>query len=145
MAHPLTRHVRWRRSAAAAGIILAILAVAPVSAGNNGTLKVLANGSPVETPDNEPEVGCVFFIEAFGLDPNQDGTLILSTQGGDGPVNLDVTSALGPANADGYAIAFFQNVVTGHYSAVFYGKDGDPEAKAKSKVFKVTCDGGGGG
>ena len=35
--------------------------------------------------------------------------------------------------------------VTGHYRAVFYGKDGDPEAKAKSKVFKVTCDGGGGG
>ena len=46
MAHPLTRHVPWRRSAAAAGVILAILAVAPVSAGNNGTLKVLANGSP---------------------------------------------------------------------------------------------------
>ncbi len=145
MAYPLNRHVPWRRSALAAGVVLAILAVAPVSAGNNGTLKVHASGSPVGTPDNEPQVGCVFDIEAFGLDPSQDGTLILSTQGGDGPVNPDVISALGPANADGYAIANFQNVPTGHYRATFYGKDGDPEAKAKSKVFKVTCEGGGGG
>lgn len=145
MAHPMIRRVPWRRSALAAGAILAILAVAPVSAGNNGTLKVLDSGSPFETPDNEPAVGCVFYIEAFGLDAGQAGTLVLSTQGGDGPVNNDVTAALGPANADGYAIVFFQNVVTGHYSAVLYGKDGDPEAKAKSKVFKVTCDGGGGG
>jgi len=141
----MIRNVPWRRSAAAAGVVLAMLAVMPVSAGNNGTLKVHASGSPVETPDNEPQVACVFDVEAFGLDAGQTGTVVLSTQGGDGPVNPDVTAALGPADGDGYAIVGFQNVPTGHYSAVLYGKDGDPDAKAKSKVFKVTCEGGGGG
>jgi hypothetical protein len=146
MAHPLIRRARSYRATVVAGVVLAMLAVSSVSAGNNGTLKVHQRDSPFESPDNQPKVGCAFDLEGFNLDMGQVGSLILSTQGGDGPGNPDVgPTAFGPANADGYGVVSFSNVPSGHYVAVLYGKGDATDVKAKSKVFKVTCDGGGGG
>jgi hypothetical protein len=126
------------------GTALIMLAVVPVSAGNNGTLKIHEGGTPLGTSDNDPKVACSFDVEAFDLDSGQTGMLVLSSQGD--PTTPDVGPVpFGPANGDGYAITGFNDVPSGHYEATLYGKDGDQAVKAKSKVFKVTCEGGGGG
>jgi hypothetical protein len=141
----MTRGVPWRRLGALAGVVLAVVAVVPTSASNNGTLKIHAQGTPLGTEDNDPNV-CQFDVEAFNLDPGQEGELRISVQGGDEPTGTAPPPvALGPADADGYARSTNYVLQPGHYLAVLFGKDGDETLKAKSKVFKVTCDDGGGG
>jgi len=144
MAQPMNRGIPWRPLGALAGLVLAVAAVAPVAAGNNGTIKIHALGTDIGTEDNEPKV-CQFDIEGFNLDPGQVGDLRI-TPHGEGATGSGVDhSAFGPANGDGYARSDPFVLQPGMYLAVLYGKDGDETAKAKSKVFKVTCDEGGGG
>ena len=136
---------RTRRIGAvsAAAALIWLVAAAGAMAGNNGTLKIHEQGTPDGTPNNDPKV-CVFNVEAFGLDAGQAGYLVFSVQGGDAPQGTGAGPfAFGPANANGeYASGYF-SLDAGHYKATLYGKADLTDVKAKSKVFKVTCDGGG--
>jgi hypothetical protein len=49
--------------------------------------------------------------------------------------------AFGPADANGYYASEYFNLAVGHYNATLYGKADQTDVKAKSKVFKVTCEG----
>jgi len=49
--------------------------------------------------------------------------------------------AFGPADANGYHASEYFNLAAGHYNATLYGKADQTGVKAKSKVFKVTCEG----
>ncbi len=118
-------------------------AAGAVPPGNNGTLKIHEQGTPVGTPNNDPKV-CVFNVEGFNLDPGQTGYLLFTVQGGDEPTGTPAGPfAFGPANADGFYGTEYFNLDPGHYKATLYGKQlpsGELEdEKAKSKVFKVTC------
>ena len=140
-------HARRLGAAVSAGALICLLASSAAFAGNNGTLKIHEQGTPVGTPDNDPKV-CVFNVEAFDLDPGQSGYLVFSVQGGDVPEGTDAGPfAFGPADADGFHATGTFALEAGHYKATLYGKGDLTDVKAKSKVFKVTCedsDGGGG-
>ena len=111
-------------------------------AGNNGTLKIHELGTPAGTPNNDPKV-CSFNVEAFNLDPGQSGYLVFSVQGGDAPQGTEAGPfAVGPADANGYFASQPFSPPAGHYKATLYGKADLTDVKAKSKVFKVTCDEG---
>ena len=121
--------------------------------GNNGTLKVHEQGTPSGTESNDPKV-CVFNFEGFGFDPGQTGAIDIDTQGG-GPGSTTVkTLNFGPADSSGYYATGYLNasaadVPNGMYKATLYGKDTGgnvdrTDEKAKSKVFKVECQGRGG-
>ncbi len=128
----------------------AALACKP-GAGNNGTLKVHEIGTPVGTENNDPKV-CAFNLEGFGFDAGQKGYLKFNVQGGDGPHGAapEAIYSFGPTNSKGYAISRdFNNgantvvIPNGHYKVTLYGKmlpKGQlTDVKAKSKVFKVSC------
>ena len=139
---------RWRSrhlgaTLSAAGLVW-MVAAGGAAAGNNGTLKIHDDG-PTGTPDNDPKVGCGFDVEGFGLDAGQTGHLVFTVQGGDAPTGADEDGGDVAANGQGYFIAGPYDLASGHYKATLYGKDGAADVKAKSKVFKVTCEGGGGG
>jgi len=116
--------------------------VEAAGAGNNGTIKVLADDSDPGDPNNEPKV-CSPRIEAFGLDPNQDGYLMFEVQGGDGPTGVPAGPFYFAADENGYGIAGPFDLQPGHYKVTLYGKQlpsGElTDEKAKSKVFKVEC------
>jgi len=127
----------------AAGLLLAWAviaradtAAAPVA--NNGTLKIHEQGTPDGTVNNDPKV-CVFNVEGFFLDPGQTGDLVFSVQGGDGPTGTPAGPfAFGPADANGFYATQYFNLDPGHYKATL--TDAGGVEKAKSKVFKVTCE-----
>lgn len=140
-----TRGVRRLSVAASAAGLICLLGASVALAGNNGTLKIHERDTPDGTPNNDPKV-CTFNVEGFGLDPGQTGYLVFSVQGGDAPQGTDDGPfAFGPADANGYHATAFIPLDTGHYKATLYGKADLTDVKAKSKVFKVTCEGGGDG
>lgn len=101
--------------------------------GNNGTLKVLDQNSPVEHPDNEPKV-CNPRFEGFGFDAEQALNLISE------PAALNINVV---ADGEGYFVTGTNAMPAGKYKVTAYGKstpDGPTEDKAKSKVFKVECE-----
>ena len=115
---------------------------------NNGTLKVHEIGTPVKTMNNDPKV-CAFDLEGFKFDKGQTGYLKFSVQGKDSPLGVapEAVYAFGPTDEDGYAISNTKfntvggvNIANGHYKVTLYGKADLKDEKAKSKVFKVTCD-----
>ena len=133
-----------RRLGAVLGAVALIwlLGATVASAGNNGTLKIHELGTPAGTSNNDPKV-CTFNVEAFGLDAGQTGYLVFDPQGGDAPTGIAAGPfAFGPADGDGYAASAYFNPPAGHYKVTLYGKADLTDVKAKSKVFKVTCDGG---
>ena len=139
------RHARRIMAAALAAGLVCLLASSATFAGNNGTLKIHEQGTPDGTPNNDPKV-CVFNVEAFNLDPGQTGYLVFSVQGGDAPQGTDAGPfAFGPADTNGSFATDYFGLVAGHYKATLYGKGDLTDVKAKSKVFKVTCDDSGGG
>lgn len=136
-----------------AGLLFIATAVAIVPAvtsaqavpGNNGTLKVHEQGTPSGTEDNDPKV-CVFNFEGFGFDAEQEGYVVIATQGGpDGGMGVKQLD-FGPTNGDGYAqTAYVDDLEEGLYKATLYGKDNEgqinlEDEKAKSKNFKVECE-----
>jgi hypothetical protein len=129
----------------ATGGLIWLMVASGAFAGNNGTLKIHETDTPENTPNNDPKV-CRFDVEAFNLDEGQTGWLVFSVQGGDAPTGTGQGPFFfGPADADGYAQSGTFGLAAGHYKATLYGKGDLTDVKAKSKVFKVTCDGGGGG
>jgi hypothetical protein len=140
----LVRRARRLGAASAAAALIWLIASGAALAGNNGTLKIHEYGTPDGTPNNDPKV-CTFNVEAFNLDPGQTGYLVFDVQGGDAPQGVGAGPfAFGPADASGsYASEYF-GLAAGHYKATLYGKADLTDVKAKSKVFKVTCEGGGG-
>ena len=136
---------RGRRlgAASAAAALICLIATGAALAGNNGTLKIHEQGTPDGTPNNDPKV-CTFNVEAFNLDAGQTGYLVFDVQGGDAPQGVEAGPySFGPADARGsYASEYF-SLAAGHYKATLYGKADLTDVKAKSKVFKVTCEGGG--
>ena len=138
---------------ATAGIVLFVSVGGVLAGGNNGTLKVHELNTPAGTENNDPKV-CSFNLEAFGLDAGQGGYLLFEVQGGDGPhgtdpgVKFEMPAADGSGfstskddfNPSDHAGAFISN---GHYKVTLYGKSTPSgqlsDVKAKSKVFKVTC------
>ena len=143
MATPSVPRVRRFGTALTAAALIWLVAAAGSFAGNVGTLKIHELGTPAGTPNNDPKV-CTFDVEAFNLDLGQSGYLVFSVQGGDAPQGVDAGPfAFGPADANGdYASEYF-SLAAGHYKATLYGKADLTDVKAKSKVFKVTCEGGG--
>ncbi len=120
-------------------------ATAADAPGNNGTLKIHEYGTPDGTVNNDPKV-CVFNVEGYFLDAGQIGYLVFSVQGGDGPTGTPAGPfAFGPADPNGYYATEYYNLQPGHYKATLYGKQlpggALDDVKAKSKVFKVTCEG----
>lgn len=118
--------------------------------GNNGTLKVHEEGTPSGTESNDPKV-CVFNFEGFGFDEDQEGYLLIETQGGSQPQGQDAGPfEVGPADADGYFETMYFNdedgpvIKNGTYKATLFGKQSPSgelsDEKAKSKVFKVDCE-----
>lgn len=114
--------------------------------GNNGTIKVHEQGTPSGTENNDPKV-CTFNIEAFGLDAGQQGFISFAVQGGDKPTGTGAGPyAFGPTDATGYVASQYFHLSDGHYKVTLYGKDTkgnvdyNDQLKAKSKVFKVSCD-----
>jgi hypothetical protein len=119
--------------------------------GNNGTLKVHELGTALGFEDNAPKV-CKFNLEGFGFDQAQSGYIMFEAQGGGN--NTAVSDGnkynFGPTDATGYAISQdFNNggatLANGQYKATLYGKDTGQnidlsDVKAKSKVFRVTCE-----
>lgn len=145
MDQPLARRIRSGVAATLAAGLIVLALTGSAMAGNNGTLKIHEVGTPTGTMNNDPKV-CAFDVEAFGLDAGQSGYLVFTVQGGDAPQGTDAGPfGFGPADADGYAIAGPFGLEAGHYKATLYGKADLTDVKAKSKVFKVTCDDGGGG
>ncbi len=53
--------------------------------------------------------------------------------------------AFSPADANGDFASDYFNLAAGQYKATLYGKADLTDVKAKSKVFNVTCEGGGDG
>jgi hypothetical protein len=144
MATPAGRTRRLGAVLIAAALVW-LVGAAAASAGNNGTLKIHELGTPDGTPNNDPKV-CSFNVEAFGLDAGQTGYLVFDVQGGDAPQGVaQGPYAFGPADASGYYASEYFSLAAGHYKATLYGKADLTDVKAKSKVFKVTCEGGGGG
>jgi hypothetical protein len=141
-----TRRVGKIATTLSAAALVWLLVAGGAIAGNNGTLKIHEIGTPTDTPNNDPKV-CRFDVEALNLDEGQTGYLVFSVQGGDDPQGVQPAgpTLLGPADANGYAISDEVSLAAGHYKATLYGKDDLTDVKAKSKVFKVTCEGGGGG
>ena len=139
----LSGHRARRLGAVLASTALIWLLAAGASlAGNNGTLKIHELGTPDGTPNNDPKV-CTFNVEAFGLDAGQTGYLVFTVQGGDAPEGVDSPAFSVPAaDANGYFATQYFTPPAGHYKATLYGKADMTDAKAKSKVFKVTCVGG---
>lgn len=141
MATPARRPREFGAVLAAAALIW-LVAAAGASAGNNGTLKIHEQGTPDGTPNNDPKV-CTFNVEGFNLDPNQSGYLVFDVQGGDAPQGV---GPAGPfvetADANGDLSSEYFSPPAGHYKATLYGKGDLTDVKAKSKVFKVTCEGG---
>ena len=122
-----------------------LVAAAGVSAGYNGTLKIHESDTPNGTSNNDPKA-CTFNVEAFGLDAGQAGYLVFVAQGGDAPQGVDAgPNGFGPANASGYYASKYFGLPAGLHKPTLYGKADLTDVKAKSKVFKVTCEGGGGG
>ena len=78
---------------AAFGLVLGMLGLAaPAQAtGNNGTIKIHEEGTPVGTEDNDPKV-CSFNIESYNLDAGQDGS------GGDDVAVVDEADPIGPVD-----------------------------------------------
>jgi hypothetical protein len=119
--------------------------------GNNGTLKVHESGTPSDTENNDPKV-CSFNFEGFQFDAGQSGMIVVEPQGGDTPTTDTVSLSFGPTNESGYAQTAYINeggslqLDNGHYKSTLYGKDDKGnytvDLKAKSKVFKVDCEGG---
>jgi hypothetical protein len=126
------RRTRRLGAASAAAALIWLVATGAAFAGNNGTLKIHEQGTPDGTPNNDPKV-CTFNVEAFNLDAGQSGYLMFDVQGGDAPQGV---------NANGYAASQYFSPPAGHYKATLYGKADLTDVKAKSKVFKVTCEGG---
>lgn len=137
-------NTREMRALGAALVFLALLVPAAMAApGNNGTLKIHEQGTPVGTENNDPKV-CVFNVEGFGFDAGQTGYLVFTVQGGDGPTGVGAGPfAWGPADAAGFYATQYFNLAPGHYKATLYGKTTPAgtfeDEKAKSKVFKVEC------
>jgi hypothetical protein len=139
------RRTRRLIAASAAAALICLIATGAALAGNNGTLKIHEQGTPDGTPNNDPKV-CTFNVEAFDLDAGQTGYLVFDVQGGDAPQGVGAGPfAFGPADANGYYASQYFSLAAGHYKATLYGKADLTDVKAKSKVFKVTCEGGGGG
>jgi len=137
-----SRRARQLGAVLASAALVWLVAAAGVSAGNNGTLKIHEQGTPNGTPNNDPKV-CTFNVEAFGLDAGQTGYLVFTVQGGDAPTGVDSPPfAFGPADGNGYRASEYFSPPAGHYKATLYGKADLTDVKAKSKVFKVTCEGG---
>jgi hypothetical protein len=112
--------------------------------GNNGTLKIHEAGTPDGTEKNDPKV-CKFNVEGFGFDAGQSGYVKFDVQGGDKPTGVaQGPFAVGAANASGYFASQYFTLANGHYKANLYGKmlpGGQlSDVKAKSKVFKVSCE-----
>jgi hypothetical protein len=136
----------WRRlasTAAVAAMVSLVAASTVLAGGNNGTLKIHELGTPPHFINNDPKV-CVFNVEAYDLDVGQGGYLFFSVQGGDGPTGVDSGIWFVPsADASGYFETEYFFLQPGHYKATLYGKQlpsGElTDVKAKSKVFKVTC------
>jgi len=126
-------------------VALAVLSPVSVAAnGNNGTIKIHEQGTPAGTESNDPKV-CVFNVEGFNFDSGQRGYLRFDVQGGDGPHGTAAGPfAWGPADSHGRYDTQYFTLKPGHYKATLYGKKGSTGAlsdvKAKSKVFKVTCE-----
>jgi len=112
--------------------------------GNNGTLKVHEKGTPSGTESNDPKV-CVFNFEGFDLDANQTGNITVEGHGATPSGEYLVVELSTNAGGDGET-AYINDggsltLANGHYKATLDNKFGtDPGDKAKSKVFKVTCD-----
>jgi hypothetical protein len=136
------RRPRQLGAVLAAAALVWLVAAAGAAAGNNGTLKIHELGTPYGTPNNDPKV-CTFDVEAFGLDAGQSGYLTFDVQGGDAPQGVAAGPFdFGPAGANGYTVSQTFSPPAGHYKATLYGKADLTDVKAKSKVFKVTCEGG---
>ncbi|MCP3420674.1 hypothetical protein [Nocardioides pinisoli] len=147
-----TAGVALRRLLALALLLpaMAALSVGPAqAAGNSGTIKIHAEGSPSGTESNEPHV-CAFDVEAFGFDEGFEGYIAFEVQGADGPTGVAAGPfEVGPADATGYFASDYFNVAggeviqNGHYKVTLYGKFNGridyEDVKAKSKVFKVDC------
>ena len=105
MSNPMVRGLANVASTLATVALVMFVALSgALAGGNNGTLKVHDLGSPDATPNNEPKV-CAFNLEAFGLDANQDGWLVFTVQGGDGPhgTNPGGPFYLPPASDSGFS------------------------------------------
>ena len=138
----LSGHRARRLGAVLASTALIWLLAAGASlAGNNGTLKIHELGTPDGTPNNDPKV-CTFNVEGFGLDAGQTGYLVFDVQGGDAPQGVGAGPFPETAGPDGYLSSEPFSPPAGHYKATLYGKADLTDIKAKSKVFKVTCNGG---
>ena len=139
---------RWRSrhlgaTLSAAGLIW-MVAAGGAAAGNNGTLKIHDDG-----PDGDPEQRSEgrLRVRRRGLRPRwrPDRPSRLHGAGRGFPTGIGEDGGDVAANGSGYFIAGPYDLASGHYKATLYGKDGDGDVKAKSKVFKVTCEPGGGG
>jgi hypothetical protein len=115
------------------------------SPGNNGTIKIHEQGTPVGTESNDPKV-CIFNVEGFHFDSGQTGYIRFDVQGGDAPHGHAAGPfSWGPANSQGRYDTQYFRLDPGHYKATLYGKtvgkNGQTQidVKAKSKVFKVRC------
>lgn len=134
------------------GILSAALIAAPANAtnrvpGNNGTLKVHEQGTPSQFINNDPKV-CNFNFEGYNFDLDQDGLVVITTQGG-GNDRSEVKRVYMPAATAAdthgtYTETEYLTLPNGHYKTTVYGKDKhgayNIDLKAKSKVFKVQCD-----
>jgi hypothetical protein len=125
--------------ALSAAALVTALAATTALAGNNGTIKIHEMDTPEGTPNNDPKV-CSFNVEGFGLDPGQMGWLYFSVQGGDAPTGTPAFGGWVQADANGYFESAYFGLDAGHYKATLYGKENMTDVKAKSKVFKVTCE-----
>jgi hypothetical protein len=134
----LVRAGRLGLALSGAALITAMAATTAL-AGNNGTIKIHEMGTPEGTPNNDPKV-CSFNVEGFGLDAGQTGWLYFSVQGGDAPTGSPMFGGWVQADADGYFETVYYGLEAGHYKATLYGKEDMTDVKAKSKVFKVTCE-----
>lgn len=119
--------------------LITAMAASTAFAGNNGTIKIHEMGTPDGTPSNDPKV-CSFNVEGFGLDAGQMGWLYFSVQGGDAPTGSPMFGGFVQADSNGYFETVYYGLEPGHYKATLYGKEGMLDVKAKSKVFKVTCE-----
>ena len=103
--------------------------------GDNGTVKIHDSSTPVTDPRNEPHV-CVFYLDAFGIDPGQSVSWRIKPwpPTGDRAVVDQGTLTLDSAG-DGRTSD--QALPNGHYK-LFWTFAGEHGA-AKQKVFWVSC------
>ena len=140
MTTPSVPRIRRFGTALTAATLICLIGAAGSFAANGGTLKIHELDTPAATPNNDPKV-CSFDVEAFNLDLDQTGYIVFSVQGGDAPQGADAGPfAFGPADANGYYASESFFLAAGHYKATLYGKADLTDVKAKSKVFKVTCE-----